>query len=302
MKINKWLVVAVLAVVLIGGVYGGLSYVENRVVAAVRDTIGKMDNASVGSVSFSLPDRKLVITDVAVQLLQDSLFAHSAKIKSVEAVLPWSMILSSKPKAGVFVIDTVNTQGIEYTTRDGTISIARDRARDVHIDLATLEQFLFKKEAEAADMLARYERNNLGRAESEGIVLSVLGEGVRLEIANSVVERMNGLRIGSLRSTGIAVFVAEPQAVPEKVLEVASFSMGNVDLPVDALRLALELQTPPSHEQLDAWMRSLFAGKEPLVGRFTVRDCKLAENIFRVRFRSCDRDWSSGAPRRYKAT
>ncbi len=302
MKSNKLVIAVVVLLVIVAGAFAGFKYLEHRVVATLQRQIDASDKVSAGSVQFNLAEQKLVLTDCRLERPTAAGESEVQTVKRLEAILPWSLILSSSNEGTVLVAERVEIEESVVTQGNNTFTMGRESSDGFYTDLALVEKVLSDPSAtlEWADL---YDHTRVDKAVIESIALTV--PEAQLQLGKAEIQDMKGLKIGSMRLSDLEVRLRQEDsdAVDQSVLKLDAFSMQNVDIPANALRMALEMEDKQleSPEVLQSLVQNLFGGQAPLFSRMEMQGLSVSEAVFPLTMKSLELEWPSNKPMRHSS-
>ena len=296
---NKSLVTGVLILaIVLGGAFAGLKFLESRVVAEIKNTIAASKDVQVGNMQFSLQQRLLVLADIRVTR-QGAAGPEVHTVKNLQAVLPWDLIMPFASKGTVLAAERVEAEEVGFTQGDSNATVARKIMTGVYTDLELLRKALGSDSS--LDWADVYEHSAVDEFVGKDFVFAAPDVLVKLD--GITVRNLKGLKIGSAKWDNLLAVMPQEGQGDKALFQVAEFSLEDVEIPANALRMILEMEDAQidSPEAVQALIQNMLGGQRPLFSRMNMRDFSLAEGI-PLAIQSVLLEWDSVKPLRHRST
>ena len=295
---NKLVTGVLILAIVLGGAFAGLKFLESRVVAEIKDTVAASKDVQIGSMQFSLQQRLLVLADIHVTR-QGATGPEVHTIKKLQAILPWDLLMPFASKGTVLAAERVEAEEIGFTQGDSTATAAHKTMTGVYTDLDLLRKALGSNSS--LDWADVYEHSAVDEFVGKDFVFAA--PDVRVKLDGITVRNLKGLKIGSVKWDNLLAVAPQEGQSDKALLQVAEFSLEDVEIPANALRMVLEMEDAQidSPEAVQALVQNMLGGQRPLFSRVSMRDFSLAEGV-PLTIQSVLFEWESVKPLCHSST
>lgn len=289
-KLQKGLIglgIAVVAVIAVG--YGGMRYLENAVVDAIRTWAAQTPQdarVELGDVSYTLMGNHLVLKNVRMTCTTETKDTLSVAVETLDVRNPGTTLLSllRAPKSEIKetelpVADEISLQNVSFGP-EPNITVRLRTFKGVAIETAAVKTLLDTAEGNDLKMaLAIIYGLSYEEDAASGVKITSKAMPFALSTDSAVQKSYAKGHLESSVTNGF-VFALRGQ----EVLTIGEVRLENMNLPPRDVMEKLYLMDPieTSDDEAIGILQSFFAGPKPLVGLFSLKDLKTSSLLLDV--------------------
>ncbi len=278
------LVITFIAVIAIG--YGGMRYLENAVVEAIRTWAAntpKDAHVELGDVTYTLFENHLVLKNIRLNAVGPNGQARALSLETLDVRNPGATLLSLMrdpnseiKEAEIPVADAVTLTGLSLGP-DPLTTIGSRSFKNIRVEAAPVKELL--QNAPGTDAVKAAQMLAYALSYSEGLILDVTVTGKALpHTVKARQSREINYAKGHLDSssvTGISLSLRD-----KEVLSIAEAGVENLNLPPrEVFEKLISAKPDISDEDALALLRELFGGPRPFLGAMHLNDIKIQNGL-----------------------
>lgn len=278
------LFIAFIAVIAIG--YGGMRYLENAVVEAIRTWAAntpKNAHVELGDVTYTLLENHLVLKNIRADIVGVDGQTRVVSLETLDVQNPGTTFLSLMrdpnseiKEAEIPVADAVTLTGVSAGP-DPLTTVGSRSFKNIRVEAAPVKALL--QNASGTDAVRAARMLVYALSYSEGLALDVSATGKELPYTvkarqSREVNYAKG-HLDSSSVTGISLSVRD-----KEVLSIAEAGVENINLPPrEVFEKLISAKPDISDEEALALLREVFGGPRPLLGALHLNDIKSQNSL-----------------------